>query len=132
MWESHSVGYTNVGDSSCWIHGRESTLVVIILLNYKTLCYYYVWFYYISSDWYRILIDTQSSFILPGFTWFPKVYNWIRHQYANLKLSSRHLYGTQTYKLTHIDTQYATVKSHQREEIGGFLDFSRDVLILVI
>ena len=63
----------------------------------------------------------ESRFIRTGFTGSPQVDNWIIYQLFYLQLSPHHMRGTQTYKLTYIDTQDAMEKILKgKKPCGGF------------
>ena len=114
-----------------WIHKSEPTLILSIQLDSKILCYSCVLCHSVSSAWYRILIDTKPCFSFCCLLGPLKLIIEFIHQLLNLYFSSSHVYGTQTYTCTHIDTQDAMVKPSQREKPcgGGPVLFLRSVNI---
>ena len=92
-------------------------LINIILLKCSKIYFYCAILRSASFVWYRIFIFMESWFILMVFIWYPKVRNWINHQFFNLHLSDNIVHDTQKYKSTYIETQDTMGKNAQRKKI---------------
>ena len=148
---SNCVGYTNMNQSSivsvldkqawdcqkqslCRLHKHKpviafhvyymtETFNTLFLLCYIPLCILcLIWNLYLNI----ILIYNYGIYLVPS--------SWQFNQTSifNLHFSPHHMYGTQTYKLTYIDTQDATENPFKgKKPCGGVPTFCSDMSILV-